>query len=289
MSSRVMRHRVRAAARRRPLITFLLLTFSISWLLWPMAGAELAPIPIGPLLGAILTAALIGGPAALRDLLGRMVRWRVRTRWYALALGVPAAVIGAAVLIAFAGGATAAPGPQTRWYLAAPLVLVAIVSPLQGALGEELGWRGYLLPRAQHHRSALTAALVVGVVQVAWHLPLFVTGAYGLSNVVFQLAFAIIVAWVFNSTRGSVLLCMVVHGAFNGLVGFAAPLLAEPDRPSLMWALAATSWVAALAVVAIAGPRHLTRSGPRDAEPVRPAPAPPTSARDPQPAPTPVP
>ncbi len=114
------------------------------------------PALFGPALAAIMVVAVADGRAGLRDLLGRMVRWRVRARWYGVALGLPA------VLALAAAGLHVVFGPQTSVQLGGPSVLNFVVFVL--IVGEELGWRGSALPKLLAERSALSASLSLGAI-----------------------------------------------------------------------------------------------------------------------------
>ena len=122
--------------------------------------------------------ALVGGMVALNALLGRP----------ALSLGMP--LVGAAIFLAF----SIFPG---------------------SALGEEIGWRGYALPRQQAGRSALSASLILAPIWALWHLPLWLTGAPGRTPllyaafVVSAFALSVLLTWVYNSTGGSLLLVVL--------------------------------------------------------------------------------
>jgi membrane protease YdiL (CAAX protease family) len=117
-------------------------------------------------------------------------------------------------------------------------------------VGEELGWRGYALPRLLAQRSALAASLILGVMWGAWHLPtFFVTGApqYGLpfsAFVLLTMAYSVAIGWVYVHARGSVLIASLMHGAINLSQGF---FLGGVDPASEYWLLAAVYGVAALA------------------------------------------
>src|ERR687890_1531269 len=96
-----MMSRVSSVVNQRPLITFFLLTYALSWLAWPLWAFGLYPIaPVfsfAPFLAALVVLAIINGKSGVRGLLRRMVRWRVRLRWYAVALLVPTGITVAAV------------------------------------------------------------------------------------------------------------------------------------------------------------------------------------------------
>jgi len=156
------------------------LAFALAWWIWILYAFNiifLGPIfALGPLLAAIIVTVLTGGKAGLKALLSRMVRWRVGLRWYAAALGLPVGVYLFALSLNVLSGANASTAEQFgSWYLIFPLFAFSLLFPLSGAFGEELGWRGYALPRVQARVSALAAALIIGVIQTAWHLPLFIS------------------------------------------------------------------------------------------------------------------
>jgi membrane protease YdiL (CAAX protease family) len=251
--------------RRHPLISFLVLAYALSWWIWILYAFEitfLGPIfALGPFLAAIIVTAFTRGRAGLRALLSRMVRWRVGLKWYAAALGIPVAVYLFALSLNVLFGARASTAEQlASWYLIFPLFAYSLLFPLSGAFGEELGWRGYALPRVQARLSALSASLIIGVVQTAWHLPLFMTdrSTPSVPLIVGFMGLGILATWVFNNTRGSVLLTMMLHASFNTSAGFFGEMFAGADLVRMSWLLAAGWCVAAVVVVAVAGPAHLS-------------------------------
>ncbi len=171
------------------------------------------PALFGPALAAIIVVAVADGRAGLRDLLGRVARWRVGARWYAAALALPAVLALAAL------GLHVVLGGQGSFELGGLSVLNFAVFVL--IVGEELGWRGYALPRLLDQRSALTASLILGVLWSAWHLPtFFVRGApqHGLpfsAFVLLTVAHSVVFTWVYLHARGSVLIAILLHGAIN--------------------------------------------------------------------------
>jgi membrane protease YdiL (CAAX protease family) len=252
--------------RRHPLISFFVLAYALSWWIWILYALGitfLGPIfALGPFLAAIIVSALTGGRASLKALLSRMVRWRVGLKWYAAALGLPVAVYLFAVSVNVLLGANASTAEQFgSWYLIFPLFAYSLLFPLSGAFGEELGWRGYALPRVQARLSALSAALIIGTVQTAWHLPLFMIdrSTPPLPLIVGFMGLGILATWVFNNTAGSVLLTMMLHASFNTNAGFFGEMFAGADLARLSWLLAAGWCIAAIVVVVVAGPAHLSR------------------------------
>jgi membrane protease YdiL (CAAX protease family) len=135
---------------------------------------------------------------------------------------------------------------------------------LYGAgLGEELGWRGFLLPMLQDRMSPLAASLLVGAVWAGWHAPQFVipavwgprtawTGAF--LYVGMAPALSILFAWLYNRGDGSVLLAAVAHGLFNAGGGFLERLAPAADRSFAdEWVTLAAAWAAAGIVLAFEG------------------------------------
>jgi len=105
---------------------------------------------------------------------------------------------------------------------------------LGGPLGEEPGWRGFALPRLQSRHGPLVGSLILGPLWGLWHLPMFFTGwnePTVLNVVVYLLSttsLAVAYTWAFNNTKGSVLIAILIHAAFNCATVAVAPLF--PDR-----------------------------------------------------------
>jgi membrane protease YdiL (CAAX protease family) len=104
---------------------------------------------------------------------------------------------------------------------------------------------------------------VLGGLHVVWHLPLFVVGEIHWSDIVFIPAFAVVFTWVLNGTGGSVLLMMLLHAMNNTISGaFFGPMFAGADSVRHSWLFAVLWCLAALIVVAVAGPARLARRAP---------------------------
>lgn len=251
--------------RRHPLLVFFVLALGATWAIWIPRAAGVPMGTIGQLstwtvaVVAVLTAALTGGRDAVKDLGRRMVRWRVRWRWYLLViLGPPVfALTTAGVFVAFGGTwSQAAPG-----FLAGNLALLplfVLVAALTDGLGEELGWRGFALPRLLVRRTPWVATLILAGLWAVWHLPLLWTPGlvlYGQPVWLFFLdigAKAIIFTWVFLRTRGSVLIAVLLH-ATNNVFG-VSPVVSSTGSLTLPLIATGLEWVLAVLVLVRARP-----------------------------------
>jgi membrane protease YdiL (CAAX protease family) len=214
----------------------------------------------------LLAAALTGGRVALRQLLGRLVRWRVRWYWYALVVIGPAAFsLAVAGVYALLGGSWSAAAPRA---LQAPVLLpvfLLILSCTDG-LGEELAWRGYALPRLFARYSALAASLILGVAWALWHLPLLWTAGIGEQQLPMWLllldipAKSVLFTWVFLRTRGSVLIAALLHGSTNLFT--VSPAEAVTGDLTLPVLATAAKWLLVLFMIAVAGSRLARRRDP---------------------------
>jgi membrane protease YdiL (CAAX protease family) len=204
------------------------LVVSAGWLspAWMQLGALSAS------LAAIVLVLVEGRKGGLRELLSRALIWRVGIQWWIFALFyviVPS--VAALYLYQLLGG------PAVDWSGLEPLYKVVpmfIFLTLAAGIGEEFGWRGFLLPRLQARHNALVSGLIVGVAWAAWHVPLFLiegTSQYeqglagGLLPAILGYAAFVIVqsvqfTWLFNNTKGSVLMAAVFHGASNAWAGY---------------------------------------------------------------------
>jgi uncharacterized protein len=260
--------------KRHPLVTFFLLVFILTWVVWvPRAsGAPLGVLGQAwtwiPAIAALLAAALTGGRGALRELGSRLVRWRVGWQWYVVVILGPAvfslAVAGIYVLF---GGSWAEAAPPA--ILAGPLLLLPLflaILTLTDGLGEELAWRGFALPRLLTRYNALVASVVLGVIWALWHLPLLWTEGGPMYQLPVWLllldltAKAILFTWVFLHTRGSVLIAMLFHGATN-LFLVSPEVVSTGDFQVAVLAMVG-KWVLVGIVLVVAGPSLMRSSHP---------------------------
>jgi membrane protease YdiL (CAAX protease family) len=264
--------RLSSMAQRRPLVTFFALTFALSWTFEiplvvlgdGIAGTRGLVLNIlaanVPSALAIVLTVMVLGRRSLRKLLGRLLIWRVDPLWYLVVLGPAALAGGMVALNALLEGPAMGLGMPL---LGAAAFLAFSVFP-GSALGEEIGWRGYALPRLQTGRSALGASLILGVIWGFYHLPLYFTGQAGRPLglvplfVVSTIALSVIITWVYNGTGGSLLLVVLLHATYNlPLTLLIAPLGSRVTVPFLLYV--GLLVVAAIVVVIVAGPKHLSR------------------------------
>ncbi len=243
--------------KRHDLAVFLILAFALSWSIWPLVlvNPESSPlVPFGPIIAAFVVLALTRGWVGIRDLLRSIVRWRVGLRWYAVVLLLPVAItLVALYLNTLLGGPTPTAADFSGWYTLPLLFLLTTL--FFGPLFEEPGWRGFLLPRLQGKYTPLVASLIVGVIWASWHLPELLSDPSGqrppLQFFVWVLAQSVVYAWVYNGTRGSVLLVILMHGSSNTIARFLFPTVFDSATYGRLWWLLAALWcVAAIAVIA---------------------------------------
>jgi membrane protease YdiL (CAAX protease family) len=222
---------IRGAIVRHPIASFLVIAFGSSWALTGLLSVSLLfglLALFGPTVGALVVSWADGSLVELRQ---RLSTWR-SPRSFLIALGIPFAVSGAAaVLWTIAGNGAPGLGSVTAIEI---LIFVFVI-------GEETGWRGFLLPRLRGHMSLPAAGFVSGIVWSLWHLPLYLQPGQGLAAfAVFAwwvIPFAVLMAFVVEGAKFSILVATVMHGAGN----VALPiLLPGVDRT---WTLAATGTI----------------------------------------------
>lgn len=252
-----------ASINRPVLIAFFVLTFILSWAVWvPVMTASFglpgfAFPPAGlvgalmPGIAAIAVAIWFGGRRQVGALLRQVTVWRVRPTWYAAAvLLVPALVAFVFVGSSLRRGSWL-PGPEVTLGAVAFMVLLQ----LPNTLAEELGWRGFALPRMAARMGWLNASLVLGVIWASWHLPYWISApnvhVYGASAVVLffamPVAASVFLAWMYRETQ-SVLLTWLTHLSINVSIAFM-PLSSE-DIGSLWPQALYTALVIGLGILA---------------------------------------
>jgi membrane protease YdiL (CAAX protease family) len=272
-----------AFARGHPVLSYYVLTFALSWggLLLVggrglFAGTDWQTDPTflpailamisGPSVAGLLLTGLLAGHAGFRELLARLLRWRVGARWYAVALLTTPLVMAVVLFALSRGSPDHLPAIVTTDDLASLLLVGIAPAPLL-ALMEELGWTGFAIPRLRLRRGVLATGLIVGVLWGPWHLLQIVwvsrTMADGLPLALYLplaflaptlLAYRVLMVWVYDRT-GSLLVATLMHASYIASTLF---LFATPATGA---AFLTFTWVFAAALCALAAAVTVTTKG----------------------------
>ena len=234
---------------------FFVLAFLLSWYPWLIAlarGTTTGPNPLGPFVAALIVTAIAFGKRDVRELLAKIVRWRVGVKPYAFAFGIPVLFVAAAlgVTVVFGSGSVK-PAPVLWTDLLETFIFIFLFI----GLGEEPGWRGFALPELQQRYSATLATLILSAIWAVWHLPLignefpyrivpaFLVSLFGASFVQ---------TWLFNQSGQSVFIQMLFHATVNTVgAGLVFKWVSGGDVLLLWWSQAVIWLVAgALSVLA---------------------------------------
>jgi len=242
---------------RKPLTSYFVLAFLITWLIlapgvaanlglldFQMDGTVLTILSgVGPLLAAIIVTVAIKGSAGVREIISSMFNWRVQLRWWAVSILLIFILFAISASVGMLTSETA-PDPRAGIYLNGGNLIFVVLLLLLGSFGEEPGWRGFALPRLQERHSPMKATLILTFAWWLWHLPTYWTlplaidarlqfgfaAAFGIQFVVL-LALGTLCAWVYNGSRGSILMPVLLHASWNfwaGAFGQEASMLLMP-------------------------------------------------------------
>lgn len=168
-----------------------------------------------PNLAALFVTGVNNGKEGIKNLFAGWFKWRVKVGWYLFGLAPIVIAFASAGLYALYGGPSSGQGTGIT---GATLLSMIIFHTFQGATGEELGWRGYALPRLHRRYSALTSALMLGLGVSGWHSILHLVSPIGVPEWQFWLimvCYSVLVTWAYNNSEGSLLIVTLLHVAFN--------------------------------------------------------------------------
>jgi membrane protease YdiL (CAAX protease family) len=247
---------------RFPLVSFFIMAFLFSWIAvtplilnpeLPVEPFQILGALAGPTLSAIIVTALLDGRNGLRDFFKRYIQWRAGLGWWFLVLfGILLAlntfasfILGASVWSEFL---------RNIGLILITYLITLLAGVILGPLWEEPGWRGFALPRLQQQFGPLVGTIILGVLWALWHLPGFLGGwmTGGIfSLIVSGIAFSIIATWIYNNTRGSILLMILFHSSSNAAISVGARVLPTDLSPG-MHDFVFSGWIPALAYTVIA-------------------------------------
>jgi membrane protease YdiL (CAAX protease family) len=233
-------------------VRFFALTFFATWTFWAAAAATdgVARSAL-TLLGVFMPAVIALSLSDRATLLERLTVVKTSPWLYVFVIAyMPAAKLFVAVVH------FALFDVWPRWgteSVALMIAATAFSTPIQA--GEEIGWRGFALPRLAARFGMAAATVVLGVIWASWHLPLFFmpgSTTYGQSFAVYLVqvtAISVAIGWVYRRSGSSLLLPMLMHAAINNF----KDIVPSFDAPRVAWLTAAVMWVfAAPLLVALA-------------------------------------
>ena len=223
-------------------------------------------------IAGIILASIEGRPGSLRQLLARVLIWRVGFGWWLYALLFPLIMAAGAISLASLFG-----GEPIAWGSLKPLssiIPLLLLYAILAGLGEEFGWRGFAIPRLQTRYNALITSLIIGIFHTLWHTPLFFIDGLSWNTQAHMMGLlpafsvtaitvtntAIQLTWIFNNTKGSVLLVAVAHGAsgaWYSYMGFTS------DQIPSAYANAILMTLVSVIIILVFGVKNLSRKNER--------------------------
>jgi membrane protease YdiL (CAAX protease family) len=257
--------------KKYPLIYFIVLSYLLHFILIKVMISQLSgSITIfayhlaawSPNISAIIVLGfIIKDRFSIRKLLEGWTKWRVNVTWYFVALLPLAVGFISAGIYYLTGGTTPDFSSSASTYLMGLLMCI-----ITGATGEELGWRGFVLPRIQSKYGALSSSILVGLIWAGWHIPYWpIPGWFPKMQSIPFLAFtlqsiakSVIMTWMYNNTKGSVLIASLFHLVLNySLFLGVLPSSPLPMEPII---ISTITWlVIAVIVVIVFGSTKLSR------------------------------
>jgi uncharacterized protein len=258
--------------KNNPLPAFFILTFAIAWSIWFPLGT-LAPENIlltlpgawAPTLSAIILIGLSEGWAGIKRFLKKALHWRVGLLWYLVVLFGVAAIAYLAIGMGMLFGAPAPeislPNGLPREALIGYLPIFFLINMfIGGPLAEDIGWRGYILPKMRERMPALSASLIIGILWAVWHVPYFIFPGWNAAtgNIPFHwfalltTSWSVLFAWVYVNTE-SILMPVLFHAAINTTLGTLG-VLGQSNQSQIPLLLnIMLTWLAVIFVVSLYG------------------------------------
>ena len=258
---------LKAFIRQHPVISMSVITLLFAWpaMIWEALYSRgvvsvQSPLVLSFLIGwvpglaALAVSAVLAGRAGVRELLGRFLIWRVGFRWYLVGFFLLAGIIlsGIGLHVLFGGAMPMIPAAGAAWWeVALGFLLLIVVGFLLNT--EEVAWRGFVIPKLQARYGALGASVLLAIPESLLHLPYFWNkdvDFYQTVGVFWFTAFAVaaifIYTYVFNKTRGSLLIVTIMHASQNAWSNLLSDNTLRPFQYTV-----AVVWMIAIALIFI--------------------------------------
>ena len=277
-------------AHRYPIVSFYILalllgTGTICLVIQGVLPARLAlSSALSASIAGIIMTAIIDGKTGLKMMLSRILIWRVGIGYwlFAILFLVPAVIFGSSLNPLFNGDPISLSNLKSAFNILPMLIVFFIVA----GLGQELGWTGFLLPRLQARFGALVSSAIRAILIGIWHLPLLIYSGlqpYALADIPYgiwiaqmgflitfvtmilllMLPWSIFLTWIFNNTKGSLLLVAALHGSEIWLAYLMMSMGISPNKFDNYWGYGVVMVFTAIIIVIVTGSQNLSRKHKR--------------------------
>jgi membrane protease YdiL (CAAX protease family) len=239
-----------------PVLSFFIMAIVFSWIaISPLLfnpGLPVEPFQIlgalaGPTLAAVIVIAVTEGRAGLGRFFKRYIQVRAGIVWWLIVLFgilialtlIATGILGLTVMTEFI---------RNLGLIIPTYLITLVVGIILGPLWEEPGWRGFALPRLQERYGPLISSTIIGVIWAVWHIPGYLGGWMTSSFpalLIYCIGFSILATWIYNNTRGSILLMILLHSSSNAAISVGARVL-PADLSGGMRSFVFGGWIPAL-------------------------------------------
>ena len=254
---------------RHPLISFFVLSYAIMFC--SVFGAMGFKIPFygipwflgifSPTISSLVLSAVTGGKPAVKQLLRGYTLWKVGARWYLGALTLVLLPLIIALIYKALGNPSHGLAPGAT---AASLLGQFVFTFFSGPLAEEGGWRGFALPRLESRYNALVSSLILGVLWTCWHIPLYfypdpASRMFFPAYLALNTVLAVFITWLYNNTRGSLVITILAHFSFNLVGAFITGTLGLMPMNTFLMTAVPGLVILFIWILVYFGPRNLSR------------------------------
>lgn len=216
-------------------ITYFIITFVFTWIFWSIAFNSTSSTLNGtlrivgsfmPSIMAIIFTGYYDGVNGIKKMLDKLIIWKVNPFFYAFIFLYTALSIYLPTLICSIIGINYKINISnhiSNFQLTSPITTIVgflAVMIFGGPIGEEIGWRGFALPKLQSKLNPIVSSIILGAIWASWHIPMFYfhVSGYDISFISYLLEtiwLTILFTWVYNNTKGSLLMVILYHSFDN--------------------------------------------------------------------------
>lgn len=228
--------------RKKTLVLFFVLAFTFAWVFWTIPilikagvykdaglGSFFGLGVAAPILAATATAFISKGKEGIKSLYARFFVKKIPFIWYLLAIALPMVL---SFLTTVMYGILTNQAVRISEIFIPLNFLSSILFLIVFAALEEVGWRGFALPRIREKHNAVSSALILGLIWGLWHLPKLISEGMTdvlsiITLIIFGLLLSVFISWFYENTGGSIFFAILIHASVNASIYCISPDVME--------------------------------------------------------------